>query len=182
MQPASPVPFVRDRFDQHSYSELKQIHEGVAEDLAAPHGGAAAMERLRKGWTQENDKKFRENEELCRAIFGSQWDARYDRTRVRSLETGEMLSWGDGPAVYDREPPPPRSVAAPIAAASSAAATAVRSPVRVASASGMRLAGDLRLSVRAEQTEYGSVLREHPWFPPSQIHVDVASSHTQPNF
>lgn len=41
---------------------------------------------------------------MCDRTVKGNWDARYERTRVRSLTTGNMLSWGDGETYYDQTP------------------------------------------------------------------------------
>jgi hypothetical protein len=104
----TPLTLLRARFGkQASIEDLKAEHEGHIEAIDYEGG----KEHLEHGWTAENDKKFRETEELCRALFGGNWDARYGRTRVRSAETGEVLIWGAGKTMYDKNvqyvPPPP---------------------------------------------------------------------------
>lgn len=108
--PTSAVPHLRNRFSQRTAEELMREHDGREEKLDE----AGAQEHLQHGWSKENDKKFRENEELLRAVFGGNWDPRYGRTRVRSSQTGEMLTWGDGNLIYDSSDgrPPPLPVEA----------------------------------------------------------------------
>ena len=106
--PKSAVPYLRNRFQQSSVDELLKEHDGHVERL----DDQGAREHLQHGWTKDNDKKFRENEEMLRNLFGSNWDSRYGRTRVRSGATGQILVWGDGNAIYDSADGRPPALAA----------------------------------------------------------------------
>jgi len=104
MPPRTPttsrVPYLRERFFQTWIGDLAIEHDGQPETLSDED----ASRRLASGWSASNDRKFAENEELCRTIFADNWDSRYGRSRVLSHQTGEMLCWGDGETYYDREP------------------------------------------------------------------------------
>ena len=61
----SAVPHLQDRFSTRGVDQLAREHDGSAVVL---EDETEASQRLANGWTKSNDKKFRENEELCRAI------------------------------------------------------------------------------------------------------------------
>lgn len=82
--PASSVPYLRKRFSSIPVNDLMKEHDGTEEEVDDAHGRA----HIEHGWTKDNDVKFRENEQMLRAVFGSNWDARYGRTRVRCAKTG----------------------------------------------------------------------------------------------
>jgi len=179
--PQSSVPYIRSRFSASTVMDLCETHDGVEEQTGVDGG----REHMAKGWTKENDQKFRENEELCRALFGGNWDTRYGRTRVRSAETGGLLCWGDGKTIYDVE-----GAAAPATLGSvfpeSYADTDTEIPdtmppqrllrgdteVRFAPS---RVAAELPpgggLSYRLSDPPAPSVGGAYPFFPPPKMHV-----------
>jgi len=172
LAPPTPVPFLARRFRASSMEELDQAHGGVEEKIDVTGG----KEHLEHGWTKENDKKFRENEELCRALFGTNWDGRYGRTRVRSTQTGELLSWGDGSTIYDSDvafvptaPPsgvPPATVPPAFLKRGDTERVLSQNVSRISKPPPAPLSGEPRIEA-------------FPYFPPPKMHVASAKAQAQ---
>merc|ERR1719231_172646 len=83
----SAAPHLRGRFHKHHVEDIRNEHDGFKEKIDDKDGGQV---HAKEGWSAENVLKFLENEMRCRALFGTNWDGRYGRSRVRSAATGEM--------------------------------------------------------------------------------------------
>lgn len=94
--PISPANFLSQRFNDRPLGQVAYEHEGAAEPLYGPAAQHMASAHLQDGWSARNLDQFRRNELACQQLFGDSWDPRYGRSRVRSVETGELLCWGDG--------------------------------------------------------------------------------------
>jgi hypothetical protein len=94
---ATPVPFLRNKLSNWTVDQIRAEHEGAPIALDPD----AASGRVEMGWRPENEKQFRQNEEMLSTIFRHSWDGRYGKSRVRSSTTGQLLHWGDGETVYD---------------------------------------------------------------------------------
>ena len=103
--PASPAPLLSRRYKDQTIHELHRDHDGSVDPESA-----VPFQRGHPGWSEENERLFQQNEARLNDIFGHRWDPRYNRTRVRSRKTGEMLCWGDGQTEYDRDAPPEREL------------------------------------------------------------------------
>ena len=133
---------------------------------------------------------------MCRALFGESWDKRYGRTRVRSATTGELLSWGDGVTIYDRQVSDASTLPQPAASSRAAGGSgqwllggeATAPPVAEDEPKpppAMLRRGDTEVRLNAEapkivggeySTHFGSRLHgeargEFPFFPPPRMHV-----------
>ena len=125
--PPSAAPLLARRFKDQTIHELHRDHDGeVAPQSAVP------FQKGHPGWSDENERQFQINEARLHDIFGRRWDPRYNRTRVRSRKTDELLCWGDGQTEYDADAPP----AAELTAEEQRYRTAPELVIRIASADG----------------------------------------------